>query len=68
MEKPTVDSFQCGFNNLLSGCVRTACSQLVACRQAVNGLLTTCYKVVESTGFFQVVPTTCYRPANSTTC
>jgi hypothetical protein len=54
--------------------VNRMCSHCLfpACWQVVNGLLTTCYKVVElnrltrllnSTDLLQVVPTTCYRPA-----
>jgi hypothetical protein len=52
---------QCCFNNLLSGCVRSACSQLV------DKLLKACWqlatRLLSSTNLLQVVPITCYRPA-----
>ena len=53
-------SMQTCFNNLSTGCVRTACSQIVvklstACSQLATSLLS-------STDLLQVVPTTCYRP------
>ena len=34
-----------------------------ACWQVVKGLLTSYYRVVDSTNLLQVVPTTCHRPA-----
>jgi hypothetical protein len=52
---------QCCSNNLSTGCVRTACSQLV------DKLSTACWqlatRLLSSTDLLQVVPTTCYRPA-----
>ena len=56
------EGFVCGCsNNLSTGCVRTACSQLV------DKLSTACWqlstRLLSSTDLLQVVPTTCYRPA-----
>jgi hypothetical protein len=52
---------QCCFNNSLSGCVRSACSQLV------DKLLKACWqlatRLLSFTNLLQVVPITCYRPA-----
>ena len=57
--KPAADLLQFCSNNLTTGCVRTACSQLV------DKLSTTCSqlatRLLNSTDLLQVVATTCYR-------
>jgi hypothetical protein len=55
---PAAALYQCCSNNLLSGCVRTACSQLVDKLLQCCWLQQTCYNL------FQKLPTTCRQVAS----